>query len=126
MNRRRIHSALLRRRLEPETIAYHLLAGCSGIPSENNELIKAIKYGSGVTLSGLTCNISNATSYLFVSNPSSDLRKWIGFYITFTSSTGNTLKFKVSAAGSGETLGNETVSGFTNQSYDVLQQMAQI
>lgn len=104
----------LKRHLEPETVNYCSLSGASCTDQFTfNEQIKLIKYNSGsVTLSGLTCNISNATSYLFVSNPSSDLRKWLGYYITFTSSTGNTLKVKVSAVGTGETLQTNIFASF--------------
>lgn len=108
MNRRRIQSVLTNaRRFEPETLYYVASTGTSLSLSDLltlNEQIKLIKYNGGsVTLSGLTAKFSNATGYQFVTNPSSDLRKWIGYYITFTSSAGNTLKVKVSAAGTGET-----------------------
>lgn len=113
----------LKRHLEPETVNYFSLPSSSGDQFTLNEQIKLIKYNNGsVTLSGLTANFSNTTSYQFVTNPSSDLRKWIGYYITFTSSAGNTLKVKVSAAGTGETLGNELIDTWTNRvgfSYDI-------
>lgn len=104
----------LKRHLEPETVNYFSLPSSSGDQFTLNEQIKLIKYNGGSgTLSGLVANFSNATGFQFVTNPSVDLRKWIGYYITFTSSVGNTLKVKVSAAGTAETLGDELTGDAT-------------
>lgn len=98
-----------------EVRAYFALPNPTGSVKTLNDQIKLIKAGGSVTLSGLTANFSNVAGFQFVTNPSVDLRKWIGYYITFTSTTGNTLKVKVSAAGTGETLDTEVM---TNGTFD--------
>lgn len=103
---------------EPEVRAYFALPNPTGSVKDLNEQIKLIKAGGSVTLSGLTAQFSNVAGFQFVTNPSVDLRKWIGYYITFTSSAGNTLKVKVSAAGTGETLGDTlNISNCENSSF---------
>lgn len=104
-------------RMEPELRRYLSLPGAdyANFATINNN-IKAIKYGSGVVISGLTGNISNATGYLFLSNPSVDLRWLKGFYLNLNDGSKN-LKVLVGDAGTGETLsGIEIMSdpGFDN------------
>lgn len=70
-----------------------------------NAHILAIKYGSGVVISGLTVDISNATGYLFLTNPSVDLRWLKGFYLNLNDGAGKNLKVLVDNQGTGETTG---------------------
>ncbi len=63
--------------VEQETATYGGLPSPTGTQFTNNENVKTIKYGSGISLSSLTVNISGGTSGsvpAFLSNPSVDLR----------------------------------------------------
>jgi hypothetical protein len=95
---------------EPETYIYLSLPGVSLTPAEIAAIdtnIKAIKYGSGVTLSSLTAKFSTVAP-TFVTQISQDLR-WLAILnatvpITATWSDGtNTLAMIPVAAGTGET-----------------------
>jgi hypothetical protein len=88
--------------IEAETAAYMSLPSPGLDVATANTYILAVKYGAGVTLSSVTFNTSNpATSPLFLSNPSVDLRWMKGFYVTISDGT-NTLKVLVGTAGTGE------------------------
>jgi len=110
---------------EPETVEYvdlteALLAYATYQGVDAN--IKAIKYGSGVTLSSLTAKFSTVAP-TFVTQISQDLR-WLAILnatvpITATWNNGtNTLAMYPVAAGTGETLGDAlNVSDCANLSY---------
>jgi hypothetical protein len=98
--------------LEIETITYHDLRISEANPMTEAQTaaldanIKTIKYGAGITLSSLTLNISGTTSGAvpsFISNPSVDLRPYVGFKVSIAAG-GKTLVGWIKAAGSGETL----------------------
>ena len=102
--------------LEQETVAYQSLPSAAQTQFVTNENINAIKYGSGVVISGLTVGISSAGAYLFLSNPSVDLRWLKGFYLNLNDGAGKNLKVLVGEAGTGETLGSNILAtyGFTS------------
>ena len=103
----------IHRHIEHETVAYYSLGSNDGTTQFTlNEQIKSIKYlGGTVTLAGLTNNLSLVNGTAFVTNPSVDLRKWVGFKISLTETT-HTLIGYVKAAGTGTTLsGTEQLSG---------------
>jgi hypothetical protein len=66
------------------------------------------------TLSGVTMNISRVTGYDFITNPSSDLTGYVGQVFKVNDGTGKYLYVKALAAGSGETLGENLISSWTN------------
>jgi len=96
----------MKRHIEPETLAYDALPNATQDQFGTNELIKSVKYGSGVTLSGLTCNLSMVNGTAFITNPSVDLRKYVGFKITITETT-HTLVGYIKSTGTSETLSDE-------------------
>ena len=100
------------RHLEPETVAYNTLSSPTGDQFTLNEQIKAIKYGSGITLSGLTCKLSLVNGTAFITNPSVDLRQYVGYKITITETT-HSLEGWIAQAGAGEALGDELLSNPT-------------
>ncbi len=110
-------SALNRRwyryQMEPETLTY---AGISGVSLTQAQLaavdanIKAIKYGSGITLSSLTAKRSEVDGTAFVTQSSVDLRPYVGFKLTTSDGGVGWL----SAAGTVEGLGGEIVDAWTN------------
>jgi hypothetical protein len=67
-----------------------------------NENIRAVKYGTGKTLSSFTCNLSLVNGTAFISNPSVDLRQYIGFKITLNDGSKNLVGW-IKAAGTEET-----------------------
>ena len=98
------------RHVQPATLAYDtLVAGVNPAWWTLNENVKAIYFGSGITISGFTGQISYPSGGpYFWSNPNSDLRKWIGFYGSWTETT-HTLKAQITAAGAGETYGSNLI-----------------
>lgn len=110
------------RALEPETVAYYTLGNSDGTSQFTlNEQMKSLKYNGGiVTLSGLTCNLSLVNGTAFITNPSVDLRKYVGSKISITETT-DTLVGWIAAAGTGESLDVELLTGFTNSSVDILE-----
>lgn len=93
------------RALEPETVAYYTLGNSDGTSQFTlNEQMKSLKYNGGiVTLSGLTCNLSLVNGTAFITNPSVDLRKYVGYKISITETT-DTLVGWIKSVGSGEAL----------------------
>ena len=89
--------------LEPETVVYSKIATLTNAQQKDiDKKIKTIKSGGSVALSGLTVKTSNATGYLFLTNPSVDLRWLKGFYLTLNDGSKN-LKVLVGDGGTGET-----------------------
>ena len=91
------------RHLEPETVVYQTLPSAAQTQFTTNENIKLIKYGSGITLSSITANLSQVNGTAFVSNPSVDLRPYVGFKGTWSDVSTHGVGF-FAAAGTGETL----------------------
>jgi hypothetical protein len=107
---------------EPETITYANLSGVSLTPTQEfslNNNIKAIKSGSGVTLSSVGMNTSNVANYYFLSNPTTDPRPYTGFYASISDGS-KTKKVLLGNLGTGETLGSSVIDTWTNVSYDTL------
>ena len=103
-------SQTVHRHLEPETVVYNALPSAAQTQFTTNENIKAVKYGSGVTLAAFTPNLSIVAGTAFVSNPSVDLRPYVGFKIVLNETTHNLTGY-LKAPGTGETL---TGNIFTN------------
>ena len=104
--------------LQAETIKYRLLnpslTWSQLLAIDAN--IKTIKYGAGITLSSVTLNRSDANGVAFITNPSVDLRPYVGFKATLNDGAEGWIK----AAGTGETLGNNLITGWTNINYATL------
>ncbi|MEN6421927.1 MAG: carbohydrate binding domain-containing protein [Smithella sp.] len=100
----------MKRHIEPETLAYDALPNATQDQFGTNELIKSVKYGNGVTLSGLTCNLSLANGTAFITNPSVDLRKYVGSKITIDGKLVGSIK----AAGTSETTSGVYASNFSS------------
>jgi hypothetical protein len=96
-------SQTLHRHLEPETVVYQGLSAAAQTQFVTNENLKSIKYGSGITLASITANFSLVDGTAFVTNPSVDLRAYVGFKLTTNDGSVGYVK----AAGTGETLGTE-------------------
>jgi len=103
--------------LESETLAYANIPANAPTLSALHALdaqIKFIKYGSGVTISSVTGNISNVAGAYFLTNFSMDIRAYVGFYATLTDTASKTKKVLLGAAGTGEThsflIGGDTPS----------------
>jgi len=97
-------------RLEPETLAY-----LTSNPNASRDWwnidqnIKQIKYASGVVLNSVTANLSIVDGKAFVTNPSVDLRPYIGMKLSISDGSKSLVGFG-KAAGTGETLGDEILS----------------
>ncbi|MFA6972689.1 MAG: hypothetical protein WC208_15000 [Gallionella sp.] len=102
----------IHRLLEPETLVYNALTSKGYDQFTVNEMIKAVKYGSGVTLTSQTLNLSTVAGSVFGSNPLTDLRWTKGFKITLTDTLGQTLVFW-GGGNSTETLSSEMITGWT-------------
>jgi hypothetical protein len=100
------------RRLEPEVLVYNALPNAAQTQFDTNEIIKRIKYGAGVTYASVTVDKSNVAGAMFFTNPSIDLRLFTGFYATLNDGS-KTLKVKIGAAGTGETVDTELVTNGT-------------
>lgn len=98
---------------EAATRAYFALPNPTGTVKDLDTQIKILNAGGTVTLSGLTCKLSLVNGTAFVTQPSVDLRKYVGYKITLTAS-GQTLVGWIKAAGTpeGEMLGSDLLSGF--------------
>jgi len=93
-------------RLEPETLVYltsHTDASRDWWNIDQN--LKSIKYGSGITLNAVTANLSIVDGTAFITNPSVDLRPYIGMKLSISDGT-KALVGYAKAAGTGETLGD--------------------
>ena len=101
------------RHLEPETVVYQTLPSAAQTQFTTNENIKLIKYGSGITLSSITANLSQVNGTAFVSNPSVDLRPYVGFKGTWSDVGTQGVGF-FGAAGTGEGLGPNLITGWVN------------
>lgn len=99
---------------ESETKTYLSLpnADKTAIKTINNN-VKAIKNGGSVKITGLTCNLSLTNGSAFITNPSTDLRPYVGYGITLLDTVG-IVRGYIKAAGTGETYGAEKITGFTN------------
>lgn len=109
---RRIRKLLSRGKyvyLEPETLNYLKLSGASTDWFTINENIKAVKYGSGKVLAALTCNLSLVNGTAFITNPSVDLRQYVGFKITLNDGTQDLVGW-IKAVGTGQTLDSELLN----------------
>lgn len=108
--------------LEYETIRYFLDAQNSGTPSTLNpftvnENIKALKNGSAVTLNSVTMNLSTVNGTAFISNPSVDLRPYLGYVMTLHDGT-KTAAATAWQVGTGETyLERNADTGFDTDAY---------
>ena len=58
-------------------------------------------------IAGFTCNLSLATGYVFISNPSTDLSGYIDKYLTLKDGAGKKLILRLDSAGTGETSSGE-------------------
>lgn len=96
-------SQTVHRHLEPETVVYQALSAAAQTQFTTNENIKLVKYGAGVTLAAVTANFSLVDGTAFVTNPSVDLRSYVGFKLSTNDGSVGYAK----AAGGGETLGAE-------------------
>lgn len=77
-------------------------------------------YGPGsTTFTSFTCNLSTVNGTAFITNPSVNLTRYLGYKITITAG-GKTLVGWIKAAGSGETYGSTVIvnGGFTNWTGD--------
>ncbi len=106
-------AGMIKRHIEPETLAYNALSGASTDWFTTNNYIWLIKYSSGITLASIAGKLSVATGALFMTNISQDLR-WLAGWSTpplCTLSDGtNSATFKPSTVGMGETYGSELVT----------------
>lgn len=101
---------------EPETLTYLSLSGVSLTLSQQGAIdanVKAAKYGSGATLAAFTGNLSTINGAAFISTPSVDLRAYLGMKIALSDGAQSLVGW-IKTAGTGETLGDELVSGWTN------------
>ena len=94
---------------EAETTAYLALPGVSLTATQAsllNQNIRAIKYGSGITLSSVTAGLSTVNGTAFVTNPSVDLRPYTngtGWKFVFTDTANKTATIYANRVGTGET-----------------------
>jgi len=108
------------RNLEPETVNYFSLSGATGDQFLLNENIKLIKYGAGVSLSSIACNLSTVNGTAFITNPvftttgvpSNDLRWAVGFKHSLVAAA-KTLVGWGKAVGTGETTSSIYASDFS-------------
>jgi hypothetical protein len=111
----------MRRGVEPESLAYNgrVYADSGSVTSGQfaNWTYRMAKE-QGIlylpTLSGVTMNISTASGYAFVSNPSLNLAQFAnsGKLITLTAPDGKQMSFYAGAAGTGETTGSDVLAGW--------------
>jgi hypothetical protein len=102
------------RHVEPETAAYGALTSTTGTQFDNNELVKKTKYGTGNVYAGVGGNLSTVAGTQFWTNPTGvDPRLFVGHTVTFTAG-GKTLIAQILSAGTGETLGAENATSWTN------------
>ena len=91
--------------IQAETAAYSQIAALTNAQQKVVDTnIKLIKYGSGITLSAVTMNLSTVDGTAFLTNPSVDLRPYLGFKVSIQK-TGDATKTLVAwarAAGTGE------------------------
>ena len=118
---------ILKSTYEPETLAYFVglranLTDAQLRALDNN--IKAIKYGSGITLSSVTCGLSmvsggaNPSGGAFVTNPSVDLCPYTngtGWKFVFTDTANNTATIYAKSVGTGETFSSELLTSWVNE-----------
>ena len=71
-------------------------------------MIRRRRILQGKTITGFTCNLSLINGTAFITNPSVNLRPYLGFKITLNDGTQNLVGW-IKAAGTGETLGDELV-----------------
>ena len=95
------------RGFEPETVAYAQLPGAASTHAALAAIdtnIRAIKYGSGITLVSVTTNISAVDLTAFLSNPSTDLRPYCnaGWKATITDASAKYNVAILGARGTGE------------------------
>lgn len=98
------------KRLEPETVVYNALPNAAQTQFTTNQNVVAVKYKTGVVISGLTVGISNATGYLFLTNPSVDLRWMKGFYLNLNDGASKNLKVLIGNTGTTETQSSEKIT----------------
>ena len=96
------------RHLEPETLAYNALSGAAQTQFDTNERMIAIKFRSGITLSSVTFYRSDVNGTAFITQPSVDLRAYLGFKLTFADDGIGWAK----DAGTEETLGADLLAGW--------------
>ena len=97
---------------EKETLDYLKLPGVTLSFAQTitlDDQIKIIKGGGTITLLAQSVNISKINGLAFLTNPSTDLRKFKGFKLS-VKAAGKTLVGWVKAAGTGEVLGGELVT----------------
>lgn len=107
---------------QPETWRYKALVPTASWSTLRtiDGYVRAIKFGSGVSLSSITAQISRVAGTAFFQSPSTDLRwLWPGVKATFTYSAGNYDIAYVGSAGTGETFGVTKLSYGAMESADV-------
>jgi len=81
---------------------------------------KISKAGTGsLVLSGFTCKLSLVNGTAFITNPSVTLLPFIGSKITLNDGSKNLVGW-IKAVGTGETLGSELITDWTNNGYEIL------
>src|SRR4030042_1922505 len=98
------------RTIEPETLAYNALPGTLLNWFDVNENIKKVKYGTGIIIAGFTGGLSMVNGTSFITNPSIDLRQYVGFKATFNDGVKNAVCW-FKAPGTGETWGDSVIVG---------------
>lgn len=99
---------------EKETLDYLKLPGVTLSFAQTitlDDQIKIIKGGGTITLLAQSVNISKINGLAFLTNPSTDMRKFKGFKLS-VKAAGKTLVGWVKAVGTGETLGSEVLSNY--------------
>lgn len=104
--------------LEPETLAY-LALNATLTPDQIvalNANIRAVKYSTGVALTAVTCNLSLASGYYFLTNSSVDLRPYAlisGVQFSVSDGSNAAVFSGTMTLGTGETLGTNLVTNPT-------------
>jgi lysophospholipase L1-like esterase len=87
---------------ETEVRTYFALPNPTGTVKDLNAQIKILNAGGTITLSSFTGKLSLVGGTAFITNPSVDLRKYVGYKITLNDGT-NDLVGWIRSAGTGET-----------------------
>lgn len=98
-----------------ETRTYFALPGATGSVKELDAQIKSLKAGGTVTVSSVTGNLSLFNGTAFITNPSIDLRKYVGFRIILSDGS-NTLDGMIKAGGTTQTYSETEL--ITNGTWD--------
>lgn len=96
---------------EPETLAYFALPGATGDIRALDLIIKALKAGGTLTLSGWTGKLSTVNGTAFATQCSVDMRQYLGFKATWLEN-GHSASAWLRDAGVVETYGGELITSF--------------